>query len=317
MARGVITERHGLILRAEDLDGTCYFGEVLILPYFSTETLEQSRQFLSSLGGSFSAETIAAVPKALPATRFGLQSCFSFGGPIEKCAVPVAPTPLRVSYLLNPTPTAPEELSQALAEGYRTFKLKIGISPLATELALVDALLSQMPTDATLRLDANAGLSTDDARLWLAAVEGQAIEFIEQPLAVAKFDECLHLSEEFGTAIALDESVASANDLIDFHQRGWKGVFVVKPSRLGCLDSFLQWRAIHSPKLIYSSALETSVGTEIGLRIAASDKHANAAVGYGVSQWFKESALYRHPKTPILTPGSVASEDFEQLWLSL
>jgi O-succinylbenzoate synthase len=49
------------------------------------------------------------------------------------------------------------------------------------------------------------------------------IEFIEQPLPVEQFDLMQELSYCYGTAIALDESVATLKQLEACYHQGWRG----------------------------------------------------------------------------------------------
>jgi O-succinylbenzoate synthase len=90
------------------------------------------------------------------------------------------------------------------------------------ELEIFDLLISSLPISAKLRLDANGGLTYQEAELWLQKCDQflPKIEFIEQPLAVDKFREMQELSNSYFTTIALDESIANLHQLELCFQRG-------------------------------------------------------------------------------------------------
>ena len=127
-------------------------------------------------------------------------------------------------------------------QGFHTFKWKIGVYPIALELDLLHALTHHLPKAAKLRVDANGGLSGDEALRWLqicdainAAPNPSAeIEYIEQPLLPpAQFQAMQHLSQHYQTPIALDESVATLQQLQACYENGWQSIFVIKPAIAG------------------------------------------------------------------------------------
>ena len=175
-------------------------------------------------------------------------------------------------------------------QGYRTFKWKIGVYPIAYELAIFDVLTRKLPQEAKLRLDANGGLSYDAANLWLGNCDRipVEIEFIEQPLPVEQFDLMQELSYCYGTAIALDESVATLKQLKACYQQGWRGIFVIKPSISGSPSRLRQFCQKHQIDLVFSSAFETDVGRQAALKLAVELSHQNRAVGFGINHWFDQ-----------------------------
>jgi O-succinylbenzoate synthase len=192
-------------------------------------------------------------------------------------------------------------------KGFRTFKWKIGVQAIATELKLLDALTQTLPKTAKLRLDANGGLSTDEATQWLQACDampsnrGIALEYIEQPLPIAQFEAMQDLNQSYRTAIALDESVATLQQLQTCYKNGWRGIFVIKPAIVGSPTRLRQFCQEHPIDAVFSSALETAIGRQAGLQLAATLGNPDRALGYGTAHWFE----------------TAESNDFEQLWQTL
>ena len=136
-----------------------------------------------------------------------------------------------------------------------------------------------------MRLDANAGLSYEEAKFWLEICDHVQtnVEFIEQPLPVQKFSEMLELSANFKTAIALDESVATLTQLQDCFEKGWRGIFVIKPGIAGSPSRLRQFCQQHKIDAVFSSVFETSVGRQAALQLAAELSRSNRAVGFGMN----------------------------------
>ncbi|GAA6621461.1 hypothetical protein NUACC26_072810 [Scytonema sp. NUACC26] len=181
-------------------------------------------------------------------------------------------------------------------QGYRTFKWKIGVYPVAEELRIFERLAQTLPSLTKLRLDANGGLSYEEANLWLWTCDNVKadsslnleIEFIEQPLSVDKFDSVLELSYCYNTAIALDESVATFHQLTTCYQKGWRGIFVIKPGIVGSPSRLRQFCLECEVDTVFSSVFETSIGRKAALQLAVELSRNNRAVGFGVNHFFAE-----------------------------
>jgi o-succinylbenzoate synthase len=171
-----------------------------------------------------------------------------------------------------------------------TFKWKIGIADLEWELDTFHQLMSVLPTACQLRLDANGGLNFDRAVRWLEEIDRYPnVEFIEQPLPVANFPQMLELSQHYRTPIALDESVASLSQLQTCYDRGWRGIFVIKPAIAGSPAQLSRICQQYDLDTVFSSVFETPIGTQASLQLAARLQKHPRAVGFGVDGWFVQS----------------------------
>lgn len=268
--------REGILIRFDDR-----FGEITPLEWFGSESMQDAIELCQSAPHDIDLDWIQQIP--FPACQFGFESALNSG---QFQAMPQ-------SALMS------EEWRSLWDQGYRTFKLKIAIAPIEIEIATVQALLDQLPENANLRLDANMGLTESETHQWLEFCDQSRIEFIEQPMRTDQFETMLKLSQMYRTAIALDESVSTLAQLKACYERGWRGIFVIKPAIAGFPSQLRQFCREHQLDTVFSTVFETEIGRRAGLQLAA--ELSQRAVGYGTTHWFDE----------------LNSEDFEELWKSL
>ncbi len=224
---------------------------------------------------------------------------------------PVLPSPhiplSEVPYSLLPTPYSQKNLQSKIAfsyllpageaalqswqtpwnQGNRTFKWKIGVAAIEEELKVFDKLIQALPQSVQLRLDANGGLSLEEAKQWLkASDEAGIVEFLEQPLTPKQFDTMLEMSGQYSTPIALDESVATIDQLEACYQKGWRRIFVIKVAIAGSPKRLRQFCQKHNIDTVFSSVFETAIGRQAALQLAAELSNPNRALGFGVNHWF-------------------------------
>lgn len=283
--------RDGIILSLSDDKTGTSSGEIAPISWFGSETMEQALDFCHQMPVEITDETIFSVPDDLPACQFGFESAWEgvkqgSGGAGEEIFYP---SPLSYSGLLPAGEGALEAWHTLWEQGYRTFKWKIGVYPMLDEIEVFQALTQNLPASAKLRLDANGGLSYQDANYWLWTCDRQPreIEFIEQPLPVEQFEEMQELSSKYSTAIALDESVATLKQLKVCYQQGWRGIFVVKPCIAGSPSRLRQFCREHQIDIVFSSVFETTVGRKAALKLAT-ELSCHRAVGFGINHWFDE-----------------------------
>jgi o-succinylbenzoate synthase len=105
---------------------------------------------------------------------------------------------------------------------------------------------------------------------------------------VDQFAAMLELSHCYQTAIALDESVATLNQLATCFQQGWREIFVIKPGIVGSPSRLRQFCQQHKIDAVFSSVFETAIGRQAALQIAAQLSQCDRAVGFGVNHWFTQ-----------------------------
>jgi o-succinylbenzoate synthase len=281
-AHGQWSVREGLIIQLIDEVGCNYWGEIAPIPWFGSESLAEAIEFCTSLGKSVSWPL--KIPDRLPATQFAFSAAIPYGyEPIEAMTA----EDLSWSVLLPAGKKVLTAWQHYWALGYRTFKWKIGVAGVAEELAIFDRLRADLPTAANLRLDANAGLSYGDACIWLTELAVDAIEFLEQP--VATVTEMLRLATTYDVPLAVDESVSNLGRLRACYERGWPGIYVIKPAIAGSLIDLAAFIREHQLDVVLSSSLESSIGRQAIMRWAAEQNLTSRATGLGTSSWFADN----------------------------
>ncbi|WP_017658883.1 o-succinylbenzoate synthase [Baaleninema simplex] len=285
---GCWKNRQGILLKLTDDKGNLGWGEIAPLPWFGSETFLEALTLCRQSPKTLSKTEIFTISEKFPASQFGFESAWL--NLTEKTPL----TPELPNSQLLPTGEAVFSILESLKpEAGKTFKWKIGVTDIELELQWFDRLLSSLPPNATLRLDANGGLTWETANRWLAACEGKAIEFLEQPLPVTEFDEMLQLCDRYTTTIALDESVATLRQLETCIRRGWRGIFVVKAAIAGSPTQLRQLCETHRLDTVFSSVFETRIGREAALRLAARLQTVPRAVGFGIEGWFADEVVLK------------------------
>ncbi|MFQ4145715.1 o-succinylbenzoate synthase [Chlorogloeopsis sp. ULAP02] len=308
---GIWKIREGIILRLTDESGKVGWGEIAPIAWFGSETLEQALNFCQQQSPQITEETIFSIPDDLPACQFGFESAawgIEYGetgtnrhGDTETrrrgdADFSYSHYPLNYSDLLPAGEAALEAWQKLWQQGYSTFKWKIAVYPTAIELKILESLLQSLPVSTKLRLDANCGLSFEEANLWLATCDKVnanhespvKIEFIEQPLPVDEFLAMLELSRRYQSAIALDESIATLKQLEYCYKNGWRGIFVIKPGIVGSPSRLRQFCQQHKIDAVFSSVFETIVGRKAALQLAVELSQHNQTVGFGINHYFAE-----------------------------
>lgn len=295
-------EREGIIIRLTDANDRVGWGEIAPIPWFGSESLEQALAFCSQLPRSLDFDEIATIPNSLPACQFGFESAWeemtrheARGTRHETQNEEVSENrslhEIRIinSVLLPTGKAALAGWQKFWQRGDRTFKWKIGVTDLEAELVLFQELMAELPNGARLRLDANGGLSFWQAERWLQVCESFPVEYLEQPLPPNQFEDLLKLSAQYSTPLALDESVATLEQLTSCYERGWRGIYVIKPAIVGFPSRLRQFCQSHPIDAIFSSVFETAIGRQAGLKLAVELGNSDRAMGYGTAHWFNES----------------------------
>jgi o-succinylbenzoate synthase len=177
----------------------------------------------------------------------------------------------------NPSET--RVLAQEWADqGFRTFKLKVGLPGDVTQVATVRQALGD---EIAIRVDANGAWSVDDAAARLEALSAHRIELAEQP--VGTFEQMVELRRRVEVRVAADESLVSPFDARRAKELGACDVAAVKVAKVGGLGAALEI-AETMPSYL-SSALEGPVGITAAAHAAAALRYrgGDAGVAHGLA----------------------------------
>ncbi|MEB3343081.1 o-succinylbenzoate synthase [Okeania sp.] len=291
-SHGIWNIREGIILKLTDQNGKIGLGEIAPLSWFGSENLSAALDFCRQLPTEIITETIFSIPDNLPSCQFGFESAWENIQQVEIEEKEELKNTNFYSALLPGGKAALEIFQQLWQQGYRTFKWKIAVDKIETEIEIFQQLVKELPTEINLRLDANGGLNFEEAKQWLEICENlNIIEFIEQPLSIDKFSEMLELSNSYSTLIALDESVANLRKMEQYYQQSWQGIFVIKPAIFGSRKELRNFCKNNSIDAVFSSVFETNIGRQAALKLATELQTfliKNHAFGFGVTHFFDE-----------------------------
>ena len=159
--------------------------------------------------------------------------------------------------------------------GVNTFKVKVG-TDVSEDLHRLDVVRTLRPR-AAIRLDVNGLWSIEEAEIFLNSVNN--IEYVEQPCAT--IEELRELKKRVDVKIVGDEVLRKAKDPFAIDLSGGVDYLMLKAQPLGGLKRAHELAEHHDLPVVVSSALESAVGINYGLILAASFKEMNFDCGLG------------------------------------
>lgn len=325
-AHGLWSVREGvfvrLTLQADEGAPRSGIGEAAPVPGFGTESVDAIVRECASIGGTADAHRLDAVPGNLSSLRHAIHAARLA---IESGPDPDGPAFLPVAALLPAGREALGVLPEKSDGGFRIFKWKVGVGDVADELVLMDDLCARLPSGGLLRLDANGAWDRRKAERWLSRCADRPVEFVEQPVGGMATDDShdrerdllMGLAEDYPTPLALDESLVADGDVEKWIRAGWRGVFVVKPSLIGDLETAMAQLHRAGADVVFSSALETVVGVRSALGAAFSWSGKRRALGFGVGPLFVDARFDGLGCAPFIRCEDVTRMDLEAAWNAL
>jgi muconate cycloisomerase len=243
MAAETVTHARNLLVRIEAQDGTVGWGEAASAPTMTGDTIaglvsavrdhlapvligadawlrpaliKRMRAALYGNTGAHSAVEMALLD--LAAHSAGVSVIDLIGGPVRPAVAPM--------WLVgNATPEQDVAEAEARkAAGIRFFKLKVGVKPLATEVAAAHAVRGALGPEMPLCADANCGFSHEAAKRFLEATADAGLLFLEQPFAPDDMSGLAALARATPVAIGADEGIHSLHDIEAHAAAGARGV---------------------------------------------------------------------------------------------
>jgi O-succinylbenzoate synthase len=182
--------------------------------------------------------------------------------------------------------------------GVTTFKVKVGAS-LSEDLARINTIRSLRP-NAKIRIDANGSWKVNQAVSFLGSVGD--IEYVEQPCAT--IDELRELKKRIDVKIVGDEVLRKAKDPFAIDLSDAVDYLMLKVQPLGGIKRAHQIAEHHKLPVVVSSALESAVGINYGLTLAASFQDMKFDCGLGTG-----SLLAKNVAELPIVDGKIAISD--------
>jgi muconate cycloisomerase len=314
MAGVSIAHAENLLVRIEAADGTVGWGEAASAPTMTGDTLGSLvaavrylaprlidrdawmrpalcgalRSALLGNSGAHSAIEMALLDLAGQAS--GLPLIDLLGGALRTEVAPM--------WLLG-NAMADDDIAEARAkekEGFHFFKLKIGVKPLADEIAGTLAVRAALGPDVPLCADANCGLTLAAARRYAEETRAADLMFLEQPLGHADLTGLAALARAAPIPIGADEGIHSLAD-VEAHARHGAGGLSLKLIKLGGMGA-----ALEAARLCERLGLSINIAAKIAESSIASAATVHLAgavprIDWGVSltHFYLAEDLVRQP----------------------
>ena len=285
-SRGVMTEKQSWIVRISDgiSEG---IGEISVIEglspeYISLEEFELTiNDFLLRLEQGWNEDLNQAL-QPYPSILFGIESALldlKNGGKRiyfdNAFARGQQKLPINGLIWMGPEAFMAEQITQKLAAGFTTIKMKIGTMELNAELALLQSIRKQFSKDEiTLRVDANGAYDVKMAEVVLQKLAYLDIHSIEQPIKAGNIDAMKMLCLNTPTPIALDEELIGIYDTeekINLLETIQPQYIILKPSLHGGIFGTQEWISLAEERNIQwwmTSALESNVGLDVICQMA-------------------------------------------------
>ena len=197
-----------------------------------------------------------------------------------EAATQVPPKLYRSSVGVNATMPAlnsQSEIADVLAgfPGSTTVKIKVGTNE-KEDLERI-ATVRKLSPQSKIRIDVNGLWSVDQAAKFLELC-GE-IEYVEQPCATVA--ELRELKSRVDVKIVGDEILRKSANLFEIDLNGAIDILMLKVQPLGGIKNAHALAAHHKMPVIVSSALESAVGINYGLTLAASFEEMSYDCGLG------------------------------------
>ena len=177
------------------------------------------------------------------------------------------------------------------AQGYKAFKLKVGVAPLAQEIETVHALRRQLGPDALIGADANMGWDRQTALRFLQGVEDAGLAFLEQPLPPDSASALAELRQRTAVPLSIDEALHGIGDLRAHLAIGAIDGVSLKSIKLGGVTTTVDVGVVaHAMGLRVNIAMMMESGLATSAMIHAAC--ALPAIDWGLSlgaQWLRDN----------------------------
>lgn len=279
-ARAVLHERRGTLLSLSGDDGVTGWGDCAPLP--SAGNAAQTFAALTALAQELPGlehEAVLALDASLPELRWALETAL-FDLAARQRGVPLAVhlgaqsftgnVPVNAALGALDAQTAQRAVA-ALAQGYASAKIKVGVGRIDDELVLLREVNAATTGRLRLRLDANRAWGESDARRFLTAITSLPIDAVEEPLAQPTLSQLRALQQALPYAIAVDESLPQFGSDALLAANAVRRL-VLKPARIGGIVATrtLAARAqAAGMEVVLTSVVDSAVGVAAAAHLAA------------------------------------------------
>ena len=133
-----------------------------------------------------------------------------------------------------------EIIQPRLAQGFRTFMLKMGSRPVDKDIERVIEVTRVLPEDVKIMVDANQGWEIEEAMTFVEGITDVPLVLIEQPVAADDHEGLKKISKISRIPVSVDESLQTVEDARRIALGEIASVFSIKVSKNGGLRAGLE-----------------------------------------------------------------------------
>src|SRR5262245_19769930 len=214
------TEFEPIIVEARDADGRVGWGEGHISPGSSSETREGGwafcREHAEAVVGKDTKDAKAIIAANVKDSKVAATALLTAIEMLEDHPLlrtdRATTLPLLTPFNSSAPADVADEVEHLLAEGFRTFKIKVG-KDAAADARRVRMIQHAIAGRATMRLDANRAYGEADACRFAESLEPSGIELFEQPCRAEDWEANARVANVSPVPIMLDEPICTLADI--------------------------------------------------------------------------------------------------------
>lgn len=263
------TEFEPIIIEMITADGEIGWGEAYVPAGSTAETADTAWQFCcenaARLVGRSVKEVHAAIDREVPQAPFASCAMLSSLAMMTRHPALVIREEARIPLLVPVSATTrsaiAQEIEERLAQGYRTFKVKVGWD-VEDDLQRVRWVQEALRGRALLTMDANRGYNLEQGMRFASSLDPEGIVLFEQPCEADEWDANAQVAKVSTVPLMLDESIRNEHDIDRAATLSNVKFVKLKLKRVGGVERALQSMA-RAKALGLGLCLGDGVATEI------------------------------------------------------
>jgi L-alanine-DL-glutamate epimerase-like enolase superfamily enzyme len=244
LAFGPVEHFDTLVVECESRDGRIGLGEATVLTGYTDETIEGAWRTACEIAGrmrgldfSKARSLVAPYLKKHPFTVTAFQTALEMLQG-NRYLAPEREQEVRLLAGINATgeDAVREEFERYFAQGYRTFKVKVGFQ-VDKDLAHVRTVQRLTRGTASIRIDANQGYAAEQGIAFVRGLDPADIELLEQPCRAGDWASHMEVARAATVPLMLDESIYGLEEIERAAELGAARYLKLKLMKLGSLDA--------------------------------------------------------------------------------
>lgn len=146
---------------------------------------------------------------------------------------------------LLPAEQLGDEALSLVAEGnFSAIKMRLGRESLRADMAAIDAVRTAVGPDVRLMTDFNQALDLGEALVRLHALDGEGLQWFEEPIVYDNYEGCAQLARELKTPIQIGENIYGPRSFYNAVQARAADLYMPDLMRMGGVTGFMRCAAI-------------------------------------------------------------------------